>query len=662
MRTEPELHNPARRNSAYGDTMRNKYFLTTVLWGSLMLYSSSSSGQEEGPGLSRPETLDPVVVTGTAYPAELRKSTGSVTVITGEEIEASHAVSVGEVLERVPGLYVDQPASRGGVTSVYIRGGDPNFTLVLIDGVKVNDPTNSRGGSFDFSSLSTDNIERIEIVRDPMSSLYGSDALSGVINIITKKGEGRWKATAEGMAGRYGQYQLLGGFSGAGPFYDYSITGSWLDDGEQVEGSAFKSPSVTANLGFLNRDDMEITSVFRYSHIDSTSFPDDSGGPEFAVLRTTDQRNTDQLLIGLNYTHSPALWWEYGIKLSYYNTKEKFSSPGVAPGERDPFGIPPNESDSDYKNYDANITSTFSPYEGLDIVAGFEAEYQDGSSRGMLLGEFPLPADFDLSRYILSPYLEAQFGMIENLYVVLGAREDFPEGFDPAFSPRAGVSYKIAATDTILRGSFGEGFKLPSFFSLANPIVGNPDLVPEESRSLDLGITQNLWNDKIGAQFNVYYNEFKNLIDFEEGPPPILVNRSRVTVKGFELIGSVRPWDELQLGGSVSYARSDIKGTGEELRNRPEWWGELSLLYSPSPTVKFSLDAVFTGSVPDSSIPTGDVTLDPYDVYNVALTWTPFGRVSAYVAVDNLFNEEYEQFVGFPAPGVSPRAGIRLTF
>lgn len=628
----------------------------------LILYTASSSGQEESPGLSNPETLDPVVVTGTAYPAELSKSTGSVTVVTGEEIEASHAVSVGELLEQVPGLYVDQPASRGGVTSVYIRGGDPNFTLVLIDGVKVNDPTNSRGGSFDFSALSTDNIERIEIVRDPMSSLYGSDALSGVINIITKKGKGKPKATAEAMAGRYGQYQFLGGVSGAGPFYDYSVTGSWLDDGEQVEGSTFKSPSVTANLGLINRDDMEITSTFRYSHIDSTSFPDDSGGPEFAVLRATDDRNIDQLLLGLGYTHSPVGWWEYGIKLSYYNTKEKFSSPGVAPGERDPFGIPPNESDSDYKNYDANVTSTFSAYPGLDIVAGFEAEFQDGSSRGMILGEFPLPAAFDLSRYILSPYLEVQFGMVENLYVVLGAREDFPEGFDPAFSPRAGVSYKITATDTILRGSWGEGFKLPSFFSLANPIVGNPDLVPEESRSLDLGITQNLWDDKLGAQFNVYYNEFKNLIDFEEGPPPILVNRSRVTVKGFEIIGNIRPWEELNLSGSVSYADSDIKGTDEELRNRPKWWGELSLLYSPSPTVKFSLDAVFTGSVPDSSIPTGDVALDPYDVYNIALTWTPFERVSAYVGVDNLFSEEYEQFVGFPAPGVSPRAGIKLTF
>lgn len=642
--------------------MRITSSISGVICGALILYAASSSGREESPGHSIPETLDPVVVTGTAYPAELSKNTGSVTVITEEEIEASRAVSVGELLEQVPGLYVDQPASRGGVTSVYIRGGDPNFTLVLIDGVKVNDPTNSRGGSFDFSALSTDNIERIEIVRDPMSSLYGSDALSGVINIITRKGKGKPKATAEAMAGRYGQYQFLGGVSGAGPYYDYSVTGSWLDDGEQVEGSTFKSPSVSANLGFINRDDMEITSAFRYSHIDSTSFPDDSGGPEFAVLRSTDDRNIDQLLLGLGYTHSPVGWWEYGVKLSYYNTREKFSSPGVAPGERDPFGIPPNESDSDYKSYDANITSAFSPCEGLDIVAGFETEFQDGSSRGMILGDFPLPADFDLSRYILSPYLELQFGMIENLYVVLGAREDFPEGFDPAFSPRAGVSYKIAATDTILRGSFGEGFKLPSFFSLANPIVGNPDLVPEESRSLDLGITQNLWDDKLGAQFNVYYNEFKNLIDFEEGPPPILVNRSRVTVKGFEIIGNIRPWEELSLSGSVSYADSDIKGTDEPLRNRPKWWGELSLLYRPSTSVKFSLDAVFTGSVPDSSIPTGDVTLDPYDVYNVALTWTPHKRVSAYVAVDNLFNEEYEQFVGFPAPGVSPRAGIRLTF
>jgi outer membrane cobalamin receptor len=131
--------------------MRMRFWPVILIFGCLGSYPFSSSGQEEDRAQQSSRTLEPVVVTGSAYPSELSKSTGSVTVITEEDIENSHAVSVGEVLEQVPGLYVDQPASRGGVTSVYIRGGDPNFTLVLIDGVKVNDPTNSRGGSFDFS-------------------------------------------------------------------------------------------------------------------------------------------------------------------------------------------------------------------------------------------------------------------------------------------------------------------------------------------------------------------------------------------------------------------------------------------------------------------------------------------------------------------------------
>ncbi|MCA9811144.1 MAG: TonB-dependent receptor, partial [Candidatus Dadabacteria bacterium] len=213
-----------------------------------------------------PRSLEPVVVTGTLNPASLSQTPASVTVITREQIEERNPSSVAEILQQVPGLYVDQPASRGGVTSVYIRGGDPNFTLVLIDGVKVNDPTNNRGGSFDFSTLSPDNIERIEIVRDPMSSLYGSDALSGVINIVTKKGEGKPSAFAEGSYGRYGQYGFLGGISGAGDFYNYSLSGSWLDDGEQVEGSSFKSPSFTGRLGVLNNRNFEVNSNVRYYH------------------------------------------------------------------------------------------------------------------------------------------------------------------------------------------------------------------------------------------------------------------------------------------------------------------------------------------------------------------------------------------------------------
>jgi outer membrane cobalamin receptor len=127
--------------------------------------------------------LEPVVVTATVAPTPLGQTTAPVTIISREQIAVQQATGVTDLLRQVPGVHIDQAGARGGISSVYVRGSDPNFTVVLIDGVKVNDPTNSRGGSFDFSTLSTDNIERIEIVRSPLSAVYGSDALGGVINI-----------------------------------------------------------------------------------------------------------------------------------------------------------------------------------------------------------------------------------------------------------------------------------------------------------------------------------------------------------------------------------------------------------------------------------------------------------------------------------------------
>jgi vitamin B12 transporter len=141
-----------------------------------------------GQTMSAPFELEPMVVTGTVSPTPLSRTTASVTVLSQEQIAAQQAGSVIELLRQVPGLHIDQAGARGSVSSVYLRGGDPNFTVVLIDGIKVNDPTNSRGGAFDFSTLNTDAIERIEIVRGPLSAVYGSDAMSGVINIITRRG------------------------------------------------------------------------------------------------------------------------------------------------------------------------------------------------------------------------------------------------------------------------------------------------------------------------------------------------------------------------------------------------------------------------------------------------------------------------------------------
>ena len=605
--------------------------------------------------------LEPVVVTGTSFQSLLSEATSEVTIISEQEISYQNAASVTELLEQVPGLYVDQPGSRGGISSVYIRGGDPNFTLVLIDGVEVNDPSNSRGGSFDFSTLSTDNIERIEIVKGPLSSVYGSDAISGVINIITKRGSGEAKLSSQISGGRFSQFRDLVSLMGSYGSLDYALSGSYTDEGEQVEGSGFRSPATNFKVGGFIFEDLAVSTSFRYSHIDSRSFPDDSGGPEFAVIRNSEIREVDQFLFGLDIEHEVFSYWEYKIDFGFYSNKEDVVSPGVSPGIRDPFGIPPSTIKNDFKRYRLFFINKFAIYENLDIRAGVDFEYEKGISNGEIFGEVTIPARFNLDRYVLSPLVEIVFEPMDDLLIILGARLDFPKDFDTEVSPRVGLSYKMPGTGTRVKANFGKGFKLPSFFALGNPIVGNPALLPETSYSLDIGIDQSLFKEIIGFTFTVFYNRFENLVDFDEGPPPVLVNRSKVNVKGFEGYVTFKPFKSLSANGFLNYNNFDVQGTNEPLRNRPMWWGGLSIYFKPVEQVDFFLRGLFVGKVFDSSIPTGDVELNPYTKFDLTVNWKVNKNMDVFINIDNLFDDNYEQFVGFPEPGITPRIGVELS-
>lgn len=640
--------------------------LGCVLWLGL-LASVGAAGRGEVQQDRAPLELAPVVVTGTVVPTPLSQTTTSMTVISREQIEAQQETSVIELLRQVPGLHIDQPGGRGGVSSVYLRGGDPNFTVVLIDGIKVNDPTNSRGGSFDFSTLSTDNIERIEIVRGPLSAVYGSDAMSGAINIITRKGEPEAVRSAEVAWGRFaGPVHFRRGLvqaRGIVGVMDYALSASYLDTGEPVEGSGFIGRTFNANIGLPLSGAMELRWVLRYANSDSESFPDDSGGPEFAVLRDVDEREAQELTLGFILTHKPFAWWEYSFQMDMYNRQEEVLSPGVAPGVRDPFGIPPNSTDNTFWRYDLLLRHRFSVARGVRLALGVQAQFEEGKSTGSLsVMGFPVPTSFELSRNVWAPFFEVQLSLLRHLIVQGGVRVDIPEEFDTEVSPRVGVSYTIAATDTTLRASWGEGFKLPSFFALSHPIVGNPDLVPETSWSVDAGVSQSLWRERITVSVTYFYNEFTNLVDFDEGPPPRLVNRSRVTTEGVEMSLHVQPWPNLGFRSHLTYVETDIKGTDEELRNRPRWRGGFSVLWRPMPSLTVNLDTLVVGETLDSSIPTGDRTLDAYVRVDLATTWTINPTWQIFLAVDNLFDADYEEFVGFPAPGINPRGGVRARF
>jgi len=223
------------------------------------------------------------------------------------------------------------------------------------------------------------------------------------------------------------------------------------------------------------------------------------------------------------------------------------------------------------------------------------------------------------------------------------------------------VAYDFADFGFRIAGSWGKAFKLPSLYALGHPLVGNPDLAPERAESQEVELSQSFAGGKARWSATYFDGEFRNAIDFDSGPPPMLVNRNRVDTHGFEFAGLVNVSEALSFDASLTNAKSRIASTGNELRNRPEWRGGLGAHWSPVSALRFSASATYVGSSFDSSIATGDVDLDAYTRIDVSAAWKISDKFETWFAIDNLTDEKYEQFVGFESRGIVPRAGVRFS-
>ncbi len=604
--------------------------------------------------------LEPVVITGSSLPPDLHRKPLSVTTITPERIEEKQPASAADLLREVPGLHIDQPGGRGGVSSVYIRGSDPNYTVVLVDGVKVNDPTNSRGGSFDFSSLNPENIERIEIVPGPLSSIYGSDALGGVIQIFTKQPTDQPVTSIKMRGGRFGDYhaslETRGKLKGIG----YSLSSSYIDAGKLIEGSDFRNLTLNGSFSVEQSDTTAIRSVIRYTDNHTEGFPEDSGGPQYAVSREVEQRDAGELSVGINLSHDIFPTWQTLVHFSYFNRDGSLDFPGIAPGVRDPLGIPPNAADSHYRVISARIGNLIFLTDRAQLMVGIEGQMEWGSSYGSLfLGAGEIPTSFELDRSLWAPFIEVQQTLSMGLVLQGSVRLDVPRVFSPEMSPRIALSYRAPSKKTSLYAAWGKGFKLPSFFALGHPIVGNLNLAPEKGWSGEVSATRSIWRNRIQIGGTLFTSRYRNTIDFDEGPPPSLVNRSTITTRGLTLHMTKRPYPNLQTKSHLTYLKTDIEDITEELRNRPKWRGGLTLIWGLVSSYKINMDLLYVGKVLDSAIPTGDRYLDPYILINAAMIWTPTPNWEAFIAIDNLLNSSYQEMIGFPAPGINPRFGLR---
>jgi vitamin B12 transporter len=606
-----------------------------------------------------------VVVTAAAFPAQEGEISANITIITREEIERQQAVTVSEILTQVPGLHVDESGARGGLSSVYIRGGDPNFTAVMIDGIPINDPTNARGGSVDLSSLAPEHIERIEIVRGPASSLYGSDAMAGVINIVTRRGDKqtRYGFTLEG--GSFGHARgILDAGGPAGPV-NYSLSLGYRRNDEQVDRDKFRLGNVGLNLDLLKFSNFSLRLASQYSTASATAFPEGSGGPRFAILRDSERRDAQDFLTGLHFAHEISRQWQQDLSATIFLRSQSVDSPGVQ-SARDIFAIPPANFDTNYTRYHFLWKNNYRFTSDWAIAGGVQLTGEKGKREGFqdlrVLGALDNVAnDFAITRFTPAAFMETNVSATENLKATAGVRLDIPEKFDTELSPKLGLLYH-ASEKIRLRLNFGRAFKLPSIHALGDPLIGDRNLKPESSLGGDVGIEQLFFESGQVFKLTYFYNKFSRLIDLD---PELaqqgvfkLANLSTVETQGIEANVTIRPYEWFSASGYFTYLHSDIKNSDQPLRNRPRFSGGIVLdnEFSERLIARLSLNAV--GEKFDLQIPTVRRATEAYVKADLALTFSPDPSWSIFGVLANLTNAKYEDYVGFRAPGANVRLGV----
>ena len=618
--------------------------ITSLIVMSLIAVTASAA-QDSG--------VEDVLVTGTLAPQ--RALTSSLSVLDSQQIKALNKTTIADLLQTLPGLLVEEQGGPGGLTAVSIRGGESNFTLVLIDGVAVNDPTNFRGGGFDFANLNPNIVDRIEVVRGAQSAVYGSDAVAGVINIITRKPQEGHTQQVYVELGENDYSDL--GLSALGSLgeFNYTLKLASRDDGEPVQGSSRKSDSANLRLGWQPAAGQDINIGYRYLDGDRKTYPEQSGGSEYGLLDEQDKSVYTQQIMFLDWATQVSSAWRSALTANRFEAEDSYQSPGIPPY----IEVPPNAADTDFTRDQLRWTNSLQLAQDYLLTVGADYRQEDGESKGFLeyFGE-RLPTDFELNRDTIGFFTGITARPIKALLMQGSLRYDDPEDFSSETSFQAGVQYALGAGFTVA-ANWGEAYKLPSFFALGHGLVGNPDLKPEKGESWDLGVT---WETSEALQLSGtwFHNDFRDLVDFDNDTFRN-VNRKNVQTSGVELQANWRPLTALSLRSQTTYTDIDVKNEDTVLTGRPKWTASVVAQWHITEKLNTALDYVYTGEQWAASRHTGQqVTqeLDDFHRLDWVLRWQAVTAWELLLSVDNLLDENYETAVGFYAPEREFRIGV----
>jgi vitamin B12 transporter len=627
----------------------------TALLGALFTQFNASAEQS------------PIVVTATRIPTPESEVGSSVTVITAEDIRRKQYKTVSEALRTVPGLDVVQAGGPGQQTSVFIRGASSSHTLVLVDGINIADAS-SPNGAVDFSSLVLDNVERIEVVRGPQSTLYGANAIGGVINIITRKGEGKTRATLSMQAGNNSStYQHLS-MLGSRDRVDYSLSGTHLKthassvtpedlrDGLPAEADRYRNSTLSTRLGFKASESLDFAVSGRYindkQHID----------PEvgFGTIEDPDAqlKNREYFIRGESNAALLDGQWDATLAVAYTDYNRRNNNQ-----RSDPFAtLQHTRFQGDTLEFSINNDVYLSEAHTLTLGAGSKKESMnnDGFSDfgGFLVSE--LSRASERTNYA---YFQDQFSLAGPVFGTVGLRVDDRDDFGSEVTYRLTGVYQHRPTDTRFSGSVGTGFRAPSLFELfgftpnnfGSAYRGNADLEPEKSFGWELGIEQSLLAERLDFGVTYFRNDIKDLIEtvFDPGFNSTSENINKVHLSGVETFLSARIHPRLSMRVDYTFTNADVSDDSDRpLLRRPRKKAGGDVDYNLTDKTSLYLGIEYVGERKDIDRVTGAIIEAPdYTVFDSAVTYqvNPSFRLEA--RINNLLDAHYEPADGFEALG-----------
>ena len=626
--------------------MRNRLFLFLILAAILEIAATHTQGAISSVTPDGDEAVEsePVIVSATRSDIPLDQSPASVSVISSEDFDRKQIERVADALRQVPGLSVVQTGTPGQLTSVFTRGLNSGHTQVLLDGIPINQ---GLAPQFDFANLTTDNIDRIEVVRGPQSTIYGPRAMAGVIQIFTRQGESAPGITLSSEGGSYDTFRESLQSDGKIDMFDYSIGVSRLDTDNARPNNQYRNSAGIANIGWSPNEQARIGVLLTFSNSD-TGNPNTIRDP-----RPIDNFLTEKWLVAPHIDLWATEWWEHKIILSYDHERQ-LNDPN-----QDGFVGPTHAL---FKRFTIDYQNDLKPVSWLTLTSGFFFSDVDvGQKRPFVLFGPLFISDHTKET---AGFLEAT-ARIENFIFVAGGRLDHFNQFGDIWTYRFASSYKIDKTNTTLHSSVATGFSPPSS---QDKIFGNNfGLQPEKDFGWDIGFEQRLWKNKITVGATYFHNDLSNVIGFD-GLFTTL-NLGAAKTQGLETELRVQPITDLIFNASYTYldtektSSADINQLeGARLPRRPRNEVYVSASYLWWKKLRTTVSAKFVNAREELNFGGPNFDIEDYSFVNLAAEYEINSHMSIFGRIDNLTGDHYAEVFGFPALGTAAYGGMKVRF